>query len=145
MTTPQAVAATGLQQAYSELAFEHKSILALVKRAQDTKDIPTLVPLLDELHDLLMNHFAHEQYPGGFYDSMGATGSKKHQQQLEELLEDHNYMLATLREVLDRAHGRAAHNDEGLLQEVGAVIERLHQHERKEHALAEALLQSEPT
>ena len=145
MTTPQAVAATGLQQAYSELAFEHKSILALVKRVQDTRDVPTLVPLLDDLHDLLMNHFAHEQYPGGLYDAMGATGSKKHQQQVEELLADHNYMLSTLRDVLDRAHGRAADSDEGLLQDIGAVVERLHQHERKEHALAEELLQSERT
>ena len=145
MTTPQAAATTGLQQAYSELAFEHKMILALVKRVQETRDTPTLVPLLDELHDLLMNHFAHEQYPGGFYDAMGATGSGEHQRQLEELLEDHNYMLSTLRDVLDRAHAPDLGEGEGLLKEVSAVVERLHQHERKEHALAEALLRSEAT
>lgn len=145
MTTPQAAAATGLQQAYSELAFEHKRILALVKRVQDTPDIPTLIPLLDELHDLLMNHFAHEQYPGGFYDLMGATGSGEYQRQLEELLDDHNYMLSTLRDVLERARASDAGEGEGLLQEVSDVIGRLHQHERKEHALAENLLRTEAT
>jgi len=62
-----AVATTqeNFDQAYAALAEEHTQIMALLVVLKEAPDPFSLVRPLEELHTLLINHFAHEQFPGG--------------------------------------------------------------------------------
>jgi hypothetical protein len=96
---------------------------------------------LEELHTLLINHFAHEQFPGGLYESMGAFGSRWHED-LRELIRDHCLILSEARAVLERARVSTPHTQDALQTAVIALIKQLSTHERKEHHLAERLRSS---
>lgn len=132
---------THVKEVSAEIAGEHHRVLALVKRVREAQELDALVPLLDELHDLLMNHFAHEQYPGGFYDAIGAKGPD-HAETVSDLIEDHNEMLSRLRNLVERARARGPSATEGMREEALAVVDRLQVHEEKEHKLAQEVLGS---
>lgn len=53
--------ASHVEQVFKELADEHESIMQLVDRIQQRGTGLHLVPLLEELHTVLIKHFAHEQ------------------------------------------------------------------------------------
>lgn len=132
---------TDIEKSYRALAEEHQEIMKLVHRLEQHRSLVQLVPLLEELHALLINHFAHEQFPGGLYESLGAYGSTHHED-LRVLVNEHCVILSSVRGVLERA--RLANETQAgqILNEVAAVITSLHQHEHKEHRLAEKLLRA---
>ena len=138
MTTHEA-ADTQIKVVSAEIANEHHRVLALVKRIREEQGLAALVPLLDELHDLLMNHFAHEQYAGGFYDTIGAK-APEHAEMVSELIQDHNDMLSRMRSLVERARAGRPAATEDMREEVIAVVEQLQVHENKEHELAERVL-----
>jgi hypothetical protein len=128
-----------IERTYRELADEHRNIMGLVQRLEQHQSLVHLVPMLEELHALLINHFAREQFPGGFYESLGAYGSAHHEE-LRVLVNEHCVILSSLRGVLERARLANEAQAAEILNEVAAVITSLHQHEHKEHTLAEKLL-----
>lgn len=128
-----------LTEAYKELADEHKRILALLDRLKRANTLDGVRPLLDELHTMLMGHFAHEQYPGGFYETMGAT-APKHRDDLRELVDDHNHILSAVRGLSERVTRVESTGISEVLEGVAGVVDRLREHEHREHQLAEKLL-----
>jgi hypothetical protein len=52
-----------LRDVHAALADEHRRLMALVSLLESGHDIARLAPMLRELHDLLVDHFAHEQFP----------------------------------------------------------------------------------
>jgi hypothetical protein len=132
---------TDIEKSYRALAEEHQQIMNLVHRLEQHRSLVQLVPLLEELHALLINHFAHEQFPGGLYESLGAYGSIHHED-LRVLVNEHCVILSSVRGVLERARLANETQAAQILNEVAAVITSLHQHEHKEHRLAEKLLRA---
>ena len=129
------------RHAHAAMAEEHEQIMALLDVLQNAPDPSRLVRRLEELHTLLINHFAHEQFPGGLYESMGAFGSRWHEH-LRELIRDHCLILSEARAVLERARVSTPHTQDALQAAVIALIKQLSTHERKEHHLAERLRSS---
>jgi hypothetical protein len=128
-----------IERTYRVLADEHRNIMSLAQRLEQHHSLVNLVPMLEELHALVINHFAREQFPGGLYESLGAYGSAHHEE-LRVLVNEHCVILSSLRGVLERARLANETPAVEILNEVAAVITSLHQHEHKEHILAEKLL-----
>lgn len=128
-----------IERSYRALAEEHQEIMGLVHRLEQHRSLVQLVPMLEQLHALLINHFAHEQFPGGLYESLGAYGREYHEE-LQVLVNEHCVILSSVRGVLERARLANETQAAEILDEVAAVIKSLHQHEHKEHTLAEKLL-----
>jgi len=128
-----------LQKSYDALAEEHDQLLALLERLEAIRDVMDLRRPLEELHGLLVKHFAHEQFPGGLYDSMGAFGST-HDDLLRELIGEHCMLLSFARELLEQSSRNRKQDRAAMPGGVARLIQRLKSHERKEHRLAEMLV-----
>ncbi len=127
------------QQVYDELKDEHRDLEVLVGRVTGLDGIIGLAPLLEELHTSLIKHFSHEQFPGGLYECMGAYGSRYHDE-LKVLVRDHCTILSAVRGLLERTRTADRQDEPALLAEVTEVLAHLHDHERREHALADKLM-----
>lgn len=130
------------QQVYSELAEEHRELMSLVERIRAHGEVVGLGLLLEQLHTLLIRHFSHEQFPGGLYDCMGANDARYHDE-LKTLIEDHCTILSSVRGLLERTRIGRESDVATLLGEVSQVLQRLDEHEHREHALADRLMASE--
>jgi hypothetical protein len=127
------------KQVYDELEDEHRRLTVLVERVRGHGSAIGLTPLLEELHTSLIKHFSREQFPGGLYECMGAYGSRHHDD-LKILVRDHCVILSAVRSLLERARVTDPRNEQALLTEVAQVLTDLHDHERREHALADKLM-----
>jgi len=127
-----------LDEVHAELAEEHREIMALVSRIEARGQSEELAPLLKALHDRLADHFAHEQFPGGLYEAMGASGPEHHED-LKVLVREHCTLLSTARGLVERARSVTSAGRDALLLEVGAMIAALRAHEEREHRLASKL------
>ncbi len=127
------------QQVYDELEEEHRELMVLVDRIGELRSVIGLVPLLEELHTSLIKHFSREQFPGGMYECMGAYGSDYHDE-LKILVRDHCVILSAVRGLLERTRAADRQDEPALLAEVAEVLAHLHNHERREHALADKLM-----
>ena len=128
--------AEAIRRAEEGLAEEHRALGQLVGRLASVEALSELVPLLDELHPKLHSHFAHEEYPGGLYDTLGATAST-YRDQVRELVDDHFRILAKVRELRGRAGEGDPETAAALIGEARAIIPWLQRHEGREHAIAE--------
>ena len=127
-----------LRAAHLALAEEHAQIISLLEILKHTPDPALLVRRLEGLHTLLINHFAREQFPGGLYESMGALGSRWHDD-LRGLIQDHCLILSESRALLEHARKASPAARKDLQADVNALVEQLLKHERKEHRLAKRL------
>ncbi len=130
---------TSFEQVYNELAAEHRELMVLVERIRGFRSIIGLAPVLEELHTSLIKHFSHEQFPGGMYECMGAYGSRYHDE-LKVLVRDHCVILSAVRGLLEHTRIAERTDEPALLAEVAGVLADLHDHERREHALADKLM-----
>ncbi len=123
-----------------QLSDEHKTLLSLLDRLKQAEHAVDLEHLLEELHTTLINHFSHEQFPGGLYESMGAYGPVHHDE-LRVLIKEHCQILSAIGALLEKV--RVPGQKSELLDGVATLVARLGEHERKEHRLADKLLSSE--
>lgn len=127
------------KQVYEELANEHRELMALVERIRGLHSDIGLATLLDELHTSLIKHFSREQFPGGLYECMGAYGSRYHDE-LKVLVNDHCVILSAVRGLLERTRSTQSYDEVAVLADVAEVLAQLHDHEHREHALADKLM-----
>jgi hypothetical protein len=130
---------SSFQQVYDELAEEHRELMSLVERIRGHRGVMGLGPILEKLHTMLIKHFSHEQFPGGLYECMGAYGSRHHDE-LKVLVEDHCTILSSVRGLVERTRTPQARDETALLADVADVLQRLNDHEQREHALADKLM-----
>lgn len=126
------------EQVYAELEQEHRELMVLVERIRAHRSAIGLTPLLEALHASLIKHFSHEQFPGGLYECMGARGSRYHDE-LKCLVRDHCVILSAVRGLLERSRSADAGDGPILLADVADILGHLHDHESREHALADKL------
>ncbi|GAB4222489.1 MAG: hypothetical protein Kow0062_20120 [Acidobacteriota bacterium] len=127
-----------VRQALYQLKDEHRTIMESVRAVLEAAASPEgtdIVPLLESLHGTLARHFAHEEYPEGLYDRMGAC-TADHRDELRELVDEHFRLLSMLRGMIERAR---LGERERLADEARAFAEQLRDHETKEHALGARL------
>lgn len=130
----------GIDRARAALAEEHRSVMSLIDRIEGAGDAIGLEVLLGELHDVLVDHFAHEQFPGGLYEQLGAYGAEHHDA-IRALIGDHCRILVTMGRLVERTRA-AGRPDAGTLEEVRGVVAAIRAHEEREHALTRRLAAS---
>lgn len=138
MTDSKDTVDSDIEVVVAELGDEHQRIMSLVDELRGHRTLVDLVPLLEQLHSVLINHFAREQFPGGLYECLGAYGSK-HDDDLRVLVKEHCLILSAVRGLLERARSAQEEESSGILREVNEVVESLYEHEHKEHELVEKM------
>ena len=127
------------EHVYDELEEEHRDLMMLVEQVRGHGSTVGLTPLLEQLHTSLIKHFSHEQFPGGLYERMGAHGSRYHDE-LKILVQDHCIILSAVRGLLERTRVAGRDDEPALLDDLAGVLTHLHDHEHREHALADKLM-----
>ena len=130
-----------LETIYEDLEQEHKRVMQLLARLRDNVGKTKLVPLLDELRTLLIGHFAREQRPGGFYDTLGELADSR-RDELQALIDEHATIVSHLNETLDHVKSLSVVDETELLNRVSKLLEQLDGHEEKEHLFAAEILSS---
>ena len=128
-----------LRDVYKELEGEHAQILGLLAQAKSTAPSRDLLTLLEELHAVLQKHFARESYPGGFYETIGACEAE-YAAELRVLVDEHFRILSRLWTIIESTRRVDAESSRKIADDVVVVSDMLEAHERKEHGLAERLL-----
>jgi hypothetical protein len=129
-----------IEETYDSLRGEHDQLRELVDRLKSHHTIIGLAPLLEKFHNALIQHFSHEQFPGGFYETMGAFGPEYHDD-LRHLVKEHCTMLSAVGALIERTR-HSEHGDEAaLLQDMHTVLQQLGEHEKREHELAAKLIE----
>ena len=141
MSITETAANPHIKDVLADILEEHQHIEALMDRLKEVCPIDRLQLLLNELHSTLMSHFAHEQYPGGFYEYLGAR-HPEHHEVLRELVDDHNFILSTVRGLLERARLGDPQSTSGVAQEVADLAKRIEGHELRERDLVKQLEQA---
>jgi hypothetical protein len=113
-----------------ELSGEHRDIEALTGQLAGAGGREA-TPILDRLHEVLLRHFAHEEYPGGFYDALGAC-SPAVRDELRVLVDQHFLIVSKLQSLRERARrpDEAAHPSFGA--DMAGLSTLLSEHERRE-------------
>ena len=131
--------AATLSSAARALSLDHQRVDELVARLRSADELASLVAVLEELGDALVVHFAHEEDPGGIYETMGVA-SPGLRAPLGDLVNEHYALLADIRalgargrEILERSHLdiRAAARE---------LADRLAAHEAREDVMAAQIL-----
>jgi hypothetical protein len=131
-------ARSAVEQAVASLHGEHQHIDELVRRIRESDSSETITGLLEELHDALKKHFAHEEYPGGLYHSLGAC-TAEHRRDLRVLVDQHFNLLSATRGLLERARLGGPEQRQEIVKEADQLAARLREHETHEHELAKRL------
>jgi len=129
-----------LADVHTQLADEHRRIMRLAAYIEQGPAHDELPELLKTLHDLLVDHFAHEQFPGGLYECLGAWDPRYHDQ-LRVLVREHCEVLSRARALVERA--RLAPDAPSLRGEALDLVAALREHETREHRLVEAIRQAQ--
>lgn len=140
MSMTETAADRHLKEVLTDISEEHQHIVALMDHLRQPCSLDRLRLLLNELHSTLMSHFAHEQYPGGFYEYLG-TRHPEHHEALRQLVDDHNFILSTVRGLLERARLGEPESTSGIAQEVADLAKRIEAHELRERDLAKQVEQ----
>ena len=134
MTVTAAVA-----HAHEELREDHRRLHALVDRLRGARDVDALLPVLEELHTALVEHFNAEEKPGGLYDALGVC-APEFRSPLATLVDEHFRIAAALRDMRDRSRDALRSAHDSLMGEAARLAQVLAEHEKREHAMVDAAM-----
>lgn len=122
-----------------ELSAEHANVRSLVGKLREPHGAPRdVLSVLEELHTTLAAHFAHEEHPGGFYETMGAC-TAEHAEDLRVLVDQHFRILSAAQSLKERAREGLSPSQD-FDADLGVLVETIAGHERREHELSGALI-----
>jgi hemerythrin len=110
---------------------DHRALRTLISRAETTRDLRQLSPLLDELHRFLEDHFRSEEAPDGLRGIIRDAAPNR-LGQLEQLLEAHRDLLAKLRNLREEVREIVDGPVTQVLRELKLLCDRLEEHEAAE-------------
>ena len=122
-----------------QLDQEHRELLAHLREVVSAQSTVELAPRLQQLYADLLQHFTHEQAPGGFYSTLEAFDAK-YGPETKMLIDDHREILASLRRLIERTKSEGPDTRVALGSGVTALAKPIIRHERKEHRFARRLL-----
>lgn len=114
-----------------EIEEEHRLLRHAVYRLRHTRDMRALVPLLDELHQVLALHFAREEAADGLHLAVERVAPHK-ANQVDELFREHRELLAEVEALAASAREYLEGPLAAVLAGVRDITNRLHEHERAE-------------
>mgnify|MGYP001812270248 CR=1 FL=1 len=124
---------------HQEYFDDHRALQGVLGRLEGTSDIRLLIPLLEELHRLLLGHFAREEAPDGF-QGIVEESAPHHLDKLQELMNEHKGFLQSLNEIKRSAQECVNGPMADIFKDVNGLCDRLHDHEAREtRLLTEAL------
>jgi isocitrate lyase len=127
-----------LDQVTRSLDEEHAELASLTARLAEAKeDRVALTESLDELAQSLRDHFAEEEHPQGFYGILSVKGPEL-QASTAGFVAEHQELLQDLQHLLTQAQERPAPT-RALGLAAADLTARLHDHERRELTLVQAL------
>lgn len=113
-----------------QIAAEDRHVRELNHRLRECADVEALLACATELRAMLVDHFAGEEQPGGFYDAE-CMQSPRHIAQLEVLRREHGAMLQELEALI--GHATAVMTQAAaILEDAGVIGQRLAAHEAAE-------------
>jgi hypothetical protein len=116
-----------------DILAEHDRLQQLIGRLDETRQLDTFVPLLEDLEGLLRQHFEHEEEPHGLLEDI-SSHAPQNLDSLEEILDEHPEIIAELQVLI----GQAKSDDVSPTDVFGGyrrLKERLLDHERRENQL----------
>jgi hypothetical protein len=125
------------------LATDHRRVDELVARLRSATDLASLVYALEQLGEVLVTHFAHEESPGGIYEVMGVA-SPDLRTPLGDLVGEHYALLTDVRSLAGRGREILERSHVDLFKEAHELADRLQAHESKEDAMAGAVFPGPP-
>ena len=128
----------GIVEAEVRLRLEHQEIGTIAGGLRQVRDADALVIKLMELHEFLRRHFAHEEYPGGLYDQIGAC-SGSHRDQVHELVDEHYNLLSVVLSLTNEVRDGGPDAVTDVLGEIDDVLANVRDHESREHRLVAEL------
>lgn len=114
---------------------DHRRVDELVARLRSVKDLASLVDALDQLDEVLVTHFAHEESPGGIYELMGVA-SPELRTPLGDLVGEHYSLLTDIRSLATRGREILERSHVDLHAEARGLADRLQAHEAREDVMA---------
>jgi len=115
---------------------QHNQLRALLSNLEGSTDVAAMRSGLEELSNLLQQHFEHEQ--DGLPDVVQMQAPRL-TSRLQPLLREHKELLATVRSLIDRAEGADVEGPT-LQKQLQAFSGRLRAHEDKENELLQDAL-----
>ncbi len=131
-----------LARAEGALRDDHRRLEQLADLLQAAKALPALLSAAEELRTALMSHFAHEEHPGGLYDSLKFC-VPQHREELAQLVEDHGQITVAVWQLCQSARNPKA-DLQALRREAAQIVKKLHHHEKREHEMAHQALGKGP-
>lgn len=131
-----------LARAEETLRDDHRRLDQLEDLLQAAKGLPALLSAAEELRQALLSHFAHEEHPGGLYDSLKFC-APQHREELAQLVEDHRHINLAVWQLCQRARAPEARLQD-LRREAAQFVKKLRQHEEREHEMAHQALGEGP-
>ncbi len=122
-----------VQPAHERVIDDHRKIKALIDQLEHTSDLRLLVPSLQELELLLVEHFEEEEAPDGFPQILETA--PHHARTLERLFEEHKKILVTLQDITANALACLNGPLAAVRQDVATLCGTLRTHESKETEL----------
>lgn len=111
---------------------EHESLKEMFGHIEDARDLPALRPLLEDLEDLLVRHFALEEGQGGLFESI-VMAKPRFLSRVEEIKAEHRVLLADLQILLGRVRSKSP--PEATLRDARHFALRMQDHEHRETEL----------
>lgn len=116
----------------SDFAHDHHALNVVLRRMLSTRDLNLLIPLLNELHQLLEEHFAREEESDGLYQVV-SDAAPQHLEQVRKLLAEHSGFLTTVKALEAKAKASVDDPKNDVFDGVILLCQDLEMHEAMEN------------
>ena len=113
---------------------DHHAIQEILARLTGTTDPHRLLPILEELRVVLVDHFGREEAPEGMHEII-ASLSPNTVASLQNVLGEHEQILERVDDLIARARTCIEDPLAAILRDAAALSTSLHDHEARETAL----------
>jgi len=121
---------------------EHARLRPILASIESAQGLEALVPLLKELHQALMRHFAGEQFPDGLFDVIEQV-NPEHANSLRELEGEHSFFMHKVRDLIFHARTPGENNPEELLNGAQELVRKFRVHEERENTVVAQILETD--
>jgi malate synthase A len=124
------------EQVAAVLDEDHGRLHVILDRLEAARDAASLTVSLEQLSQMLREHFALEEHAKGFYGILGAK-SPEYRAELARMVTEHGEILEAIGALRERTKGPAAQDD--LAATARGIVGRIQAHEAREVELVKAL------
>jgi hypothetical protein len=124
------------EQVAAVLDEDHGRLHGILDRLEAARDAASLTVALEQLSQMLREHFALEEHAKGFYGILGAK-SPEYRAELSRMVVEHGEILEAIGALRERIKGPSTASD--LAASARGIVGRIQAHEAREVELVKAL------